>query len=141
MGCLSVLVVILLGVVIVSICSSASPTAAHFCRMLHQQESMYLKVYGHPSSNPLEALVQSVSAMGQWVPIFEALQKHAPPTIEPQVTNIVNLFKNNRDEASNSGSDSLQALLAGSLTRLEASGSWRQVSNYAATHRITDSAY
>jgi hypothetical protein len=140
MGCLSVLVVILLGVVIVSACSSASPTAAHFCRMPHCQESRYLKVYGHPSSNPLEALVQSVSTVGQWVAIFEALQKHAPSTIEPQVTNILNLLKNNRDEASNSGSDSLQALLAGSLTSLEAPGSWQQVSNYAATHCITDSA-
>jgi hypothetical protein len=130
------LIVAVLGVSLASACSSSStPTAADFCRTLAQQKAKYLSTYGHPSTtNALADLVDAVSAMGQWVPIFEALQQNSPPDIEPQVANIVDSLKQEQQQASNLGSNVLGALAAGLMTSLESSGSWQQVSDYATAH-------
>jgi hypothetical protein len=121
-------------------CSSAPPTVADFCRTLAQQEAQYLNAYGHPSSDPLDELVQVISAVGQWVPIFEALQQNSPPAIEPQVANIVTALKQEQQEAGNEASDPLGALVSGVVTGLESSGSWQQVDNYASAHCGSQSA-
>jgi hypothetical protein len=134
-------VVAILGACLVAACSSAPPTAADFCRTLAQQKARYLRTYGHPSTtNPLGDLVQVISAVGQWVPIFEALQQNSPPSIEPQVANIVSSLKQEQQEAGNAASDPLGALAAGLMTSLESSGSWQQVSDYAAAHCGSGSA-
>lgn len=124
-----------LGVGILTACSSAPPTAADFCRTLAQQEAKYLQTYGNPSkTDPLADLVNVISAIGQWVPIFQALQQNSPPSIEPQVANIVSSLQQEESEAGNEGSNPLGALFAGLMTSIEASGSWQQVSDYAAAH-------
>lgn len=82
----------------------------------------------------LSDLVQAVSAVGQWVPIFEALQQNSPPDIEPQVANIVDSLKQEQRAASGAASDPLSALVSGLVTSIESSGSWQQVSGYAAAH-------
>ena len=122
------------GACLVAACSSAPPTAADFCRTLAQQKARYLSAYGHPSGNPLGDLVQVISAVGQWVPIFEALQQNSPPSIEPQVANIVSSLKQEQQEAGNVASDPLGGLVSGLMTGLESSGSWQQVSDYATAH-------
>jgi hypothetical protein len=112
-------------------CSSSPPTAADFCRTLAQQKAQYLSTYGNMSdSNGLEDLVKAISAIGQWVPIFEALQQNSPPAIEPQVANIVSSLKQEEQEAASEASDPLGGLVAGLMTGLESSGSWQQVNNY-----------
>ena len=130
------LIVAVLGVSLASACSSSStPTAADFCRTLAQQKAKYLSTYGHPSTtNALADLVNAVSAMGQWVPIFEALQQNSPPDIEPQVANIVDSLKQEQQDASNMGSNVLGSLAASLMTSMESSGSWQQVSEYATEH-------
>jgi hypothetical protein len=116
-------------------CSSAPPTAADFCRTLAQQKAHYLNTYGHPSrTNGLADLVDAISAIGQWVPIFEALQHSSPPAIEPQVANIVDSLKQEQQNVANVGSNPLGALAAGLMISLESSGSWQQVNDYATTH-------
>jgi len=122
------------GTCLVAGCSSAQPTAADFCRTLAQQKAKYLSTYGHPSGNGLEDLVQAVSAVGQWVPIFQALQQNSPPAIEPQVANIVDSLKQEEQDAGNEVSNPLAALASSLMTGLESSGSWQQVSDYAAAH-------
>jgi hypothetical protein len=120
---------------VLTACSSAPPTAADFCRTLAQQEAKYLQTYGNPSkTDPLADLVDAISAIGQWVPIFQALQQNSPPSIEPQVANIVSSLQQEESEAGNEGSNPLGALFAGLMTSIEASGSWQQVSDYAAAH-------
>lgn len=119
---------------LIAACSSPPPTAADFCRTLAQQKAQYLSTYGKSSGNALEDLVKAVSAVGQWVPIFEALQQNSPPDIEPQVANIVDSLKQERQAAGNAASDPLGALVSGLMTSLESSGSWQQVSNYAQQH-------
>lgn len=139
---LSVLIVAVLavlavvGVSLVSACSASStPTVADFCRTLAQQKAKYLSAYGHPSTtDPLADLVNAVSAMGQWVPIFQALQQNSPPDIEPQVANIVDSLKQEQQEAGNLGSNVLGALVSSLMTSIESSGSWQQVSEYATEH-------
>ena len=128
---LSMLAAAVLGAGLVAGCSSAPSTAADFCRTLAQQKTQYLSAYGHPSGNGLEDLVQVISAVGQWVPIFQALQNSSPPAIEPQVANIVDSLKQEEQEAGNEASDPLGAIFSGLMTSLESSGSWQQVSNYA----------
>ena len=123
-----------LSVCLVAGCSSSPPTAADFCRTLAQQKAKYLAAYGHPSSNGLADLVMAISAIGQWVPIFEALQQNSPPSIEPQVATIVDSLKREEQAASNEASDPLGAIASGLMTGLEASGSWQQVSQYATQH-------
>jgi len=131
-----VLIIAVLGAGVVSACSSsAPPTAADFCRTLAQQKAQYLSTYGNPSTtDPLADLVEAVSAIGQWVPIFEALQQNSPPDIEPQVANIVDSLKQEQQEAGNMGSNVLGALVSGLMTSIESSGSWQQVSEYATEH-------
>ena len=132
---LCMLAIAVLGAGLMTACSSAPPTAADFCRTLAQQKAKYLSAYGHPSTtNGLEDLMDVISAVGQWVPIFETLQQNSPPDIEPQVANIVSSLKEEQQEAGNEGSDPLGALAAGLMTSLEASGSWQQVNNYAVQH-------
>jgi len=133
---LCVLVAAVLGVSLASACSSsAPPTAADFCQTLAQQKAKYLSAYGHPSStNPLADLASAISAIGQWVPIFEALQQSSPPSIEPQVANIVTALKQEEQESSNASTNPLSAIFSSLLTGIESSGSWQQVSDYAAAH-------
>lgn len=132
---LCILVAIIVGAGLVAACSSPPPTAADFCRTLAQQKARYLKAYGHPSTtNPLADMVDVISAVGQWVPIFEALQQNSPPSIEPQVANIVSSLKQEQKEAGDTGSNPLAALASGLMTSLESSGSWQQVSDYAGRH-------
>jgi hypothetical protein len=130
------LTVAVLGVSLVSACSSSPPpTAADFCNTLAQQKAKYLSAYGHPSTtNPLDDLVQVISAVGQWVPIFEALQQSSPPDIEPQVANIVDSLKQQEQEASSAGTSVFGALVSSLMTGIESSGSWEQVSEYATEH-------
>ena len=136
------LVVAVLGIGLVTACSSSPPpTAADFCNTLAQQKAKYLSTYGHPSTtNPLADLVDAISALGQWVPIFEALQQNSPPDIEPQVANIVDSLKQEQQEAGNMGSSVIGSLLSGLMTSIESSGSWEQVSEYAAKHCGSGSA-
>ncbi len=133
---LCILAVAVLGAGLVAACSSAPPpTAADFCQTLAAQKAKYLSTYGNPSStNPLEDLVAAISAIGQWVPIFEALQQNSPPSIEPQVANIVTALKQEQRDAGNVSDNPLGALFSGLMTSIESSGSWQQVSDYAAAN-------
>jgi hypothetical protein len=136
---LRVLVVGALGVSLMTACSSSPPpTAADFCNTLAQQKAKYLSTYGNPSGSGLDDLVQAISAIGQWVPIFEALQQNSPPDIEPQVANIVDALKQEQQESS--GSSVLGDLFSGLMTGIESSGSWAQVSQYAEEHCGSGSA-
>jgi hypothetical protein len=120
-----------LGACLMTGCSSSPPTAADFCHTLAQQKAQYLAAYGNTSGgNGLEDLVKVISAVGQWVPIFEALQQSSPPAIEPQVANIVSSLKQQEQEVGSAASNPLGGLVAGLMTGLESSGSWQQVENY-----------
>jgi hypothetical protein len=135
------LLLAILCVGLLAACSSAPPTAADFCRTLAQQKAKYLSTYGNPSStNPLADLASAISAMGQWVPIFQALQQNSPPSIEPQVANIVSSLQQEQQEAGNEASNPFGSLFAGLMTSIESSGSWQQVSDYAAAHCGSGSA-
>lgn len=121
----------IIGAGLVTGCSSPPPTAADFCQTLAQQKAQYLSTYGNTSGgNVLEDLVKVISAVGQWVPIFETLQRNSPPAIEPQVANIVDSLKEEQQEAANEASNPLGALVSGVMTSLESSGAWQQVNNY-----------
>jgi len=131
--CLLAMAMLVVG--LVAACSSAPPTAADFCRTLAQQKAKYLATYGNPSStNPLADLVGALSAIGQWVPIFQALQQNSPPIIEPQVANIVSSLKQEQQDVGNEATNPFGALMGGIMTGIESSGSWQQVSEYAAQH-------
>lgn len=121
----------IIGAGLVTGCSSPPPTAADFCQTLAQQKAQYLSTYGNTSGgNVLGDLVKVISAVGQWVPIFETLQRNSPPAIEPQVANIVDSLKEEQQEAANEASNPLGALVSGVMTSLESSGAWQQVNNY-----------
>ena len=125
------LAAVVIGAGLVTGCSSPPPTAADFCQTLAQQKAQYLSTYGNTSGgNVLEDLVKVISAVGQWIPIFETLQQNSPPAIEPQVANIVDSLKAEQQEAANEASNPLGALVSGLMTSLESSGSWQQVNNY-----------
>ncbi len=126
-----VLAAAVIGACLVTGCSSPPPTAADFCQTLAQQKAQYLSSYGNTSgANALDDLAKAISAVGQWVPIFETLQQNSPPAIEPQVANIVDTLKQEQQEAANETSDPLGALVSGLMTGLESSGSWQQVDTY-----------
>jgi hypothetical protein len=128
---LCMLAAAVVGACLTTGCSSPPPTAADFCQTLAQQKAQYLSTYGNTSGgNALEDLVKVISAVGQWVPIFETLQQNSPPAIEPQVANIANSLKEEQQAAVNEASDPLGALVSGLMTSLESSGSWQQVDNY-----------
>lgn len=124
----------ILGACLVTACSSSAPTAADFCRTLAQQKAQYLNAYGTASGNGLEDLVKAISGVGQWVPIFEALEQNSPSDIEPQVANIVDALKQEQQEAGNAASNPLGALVSGLMTSVESSGSWQKVTDYAQAH-------
>lgn len=125
---------IALVAVVVSGCGSPAPTTAGFCKVYHQQENEYLRQYGTPAGNGLGDLVQMVGAISDWVPIFEKLDQAAPPSIEPDVKNILDSLKQQEQAAGQEASDPLGALSAGLLAGLMASASWQNLSNFVSQH-------
>jgi hypothetical protein len=125
---------IALATVMVNGCGSPAPTTAGFCKVYHQQENEYLRQYGTPAGNGLGDLVQMVGAISDWVPIFEKLDQAAPPSIEPDVKNILDSLKQQEQAAGQEASDPLGALSAGLLAGLMASASWENLSNFVSQH-------
>lgn len=130
---------IVLAVVAVSGCGGGRPrTAAEFCRVYYQQEHQYLAHYGHSSPNqPLQDLANVIGAMSDWVPIFQALDQVAPPSIEPDVHNIIDALKQEEQAAGNEVSNPLGAVASGLEAGFMSTASWDNVSQYIQQHCTT----
>lgn len=116
-------------------CGSPPPTAAGFCQVYHQQERQYLTQYGHSSpSQPLQDLANAIGAMSDWVPIFERLDQAAPPSIEPDVQNILDALKQEQQAAGQEFSNPLGALASGLAASMMSSASWDHLTTYIEQH-------
>jgi len=116
-------------------CSSAQPkTAAGFCQVYHLQKKQYLAKYGKPANGGLAAFGQLVGALSDWVPIFEALDQAAPPSIEPDVHNILDSLKQEEQDAGQEANDPLGALASGLMAGMMSTASWQNVSAYIEQH-------
>lgn len=132
----------LAGVVLVAVaisgCGGRPRTAAEFCRVYYQQEHQYLAHYDHSSPNqPLQDLASVIGAMSDWVPIFQALDQVAPPSIEPDVHNIVDALKQEEQATGNEVSNPLGALASGLEAGFMSTASWDNVSQYIQQHCTT----
>lgn len=123
-------------ITVVVIRASSGPTRspAAFCQVYFQQKQQYLSTYGSRSysNDPLGGLVTVISAMSDWVPIFEKLDAVAPPSIEPDVSNIVDSLKQEQAAAGNAVTDPFGALGSGLMAGLMSTASWDHVDQYIA---------
>jgi len=128
----AIAVVVPLAAIIVSGCSGGPPrTTAGFCSVYHQQEQQYLAQYNHPSStNGLADLADLIGAVSDWVPIFEALDQAAPPSIEPDVQNILDSLKQEEQAAGQEATDPLGGLASGLEAAMMSSASWQNLSTF-----------
>lgn len=125
--------VVSLMALIISGCGGPSPTTAGFCSVYHQQEQQYLAQYNHPSSsNGLTDLVDLIGAMSDWVPIFEKLDQAAPPSIEPDVHNILDALKQQEQAAGQEVTNPLAGLASGLDAALMSSASWQNLNTFIA---------
>lgn len=126
----------ILAVAVGTGCSSAPPrTAAEFCTVYHQQEQQYLSKYDNSSPNePLTDMANLIGAMSDWVPIFQALDNVAPPSIEPDVHTILDSLKQQEQAAGEELSDPLGALGSGLEASMMSSASWDNLSAYISAH-------
>ena len=112
-------------------CSAEQPkTTAGFCQVYHQQEEQYLAKYGKPANSGLADLGQLISALSDWVPIFEALDQAAPSDIEPDVHNILDSLKQQEQDLGQEASDPLGGFASGLMAGLMSTASWQNVGTY-----------
>lgn len=123
-----------LTMVIISACSSPSRTTAGFCKVYHQQEAQYLGKYSTPAGNTLADLVQLVSAISDWVPIFDKLDQASPPSIEPDVKNVLDSLKQQEQAVGQEASDPLGGLASGLMAGLMSTASWNNVDSFISEH-------
>jgi hypothetical protein len=62
--------------------------------------------------------------------MFEKLDAVAPPSIEPDVANIVDSLKQEQQAAAQEASNPLGAMSSGLITAMMSSASWDHVSQY-----------
>jgi hypothetical protein len=115
-------------------CGGPPRTAAEFCKVYHQQERQYLKQYDQPTNNGLRALGNVIGAMSDWVPIFERLDQVAPPSIEPDVHNVLDSLKQEEQAAGQEFSDPLGGLAAGLEASMMSTASWDHLETYIEQH-------
>jgi hypothetical protein len=126
-------VVVSLMSLIISGCSGPPPTTAGFCSVYHQQEQQYLAQYNHPSSSDgLADLVSLIGAVSDWVPIFEKLDQAAPPSIEPDVHNVLDSLKQEQQAAGQEITNPLAGLASGLEAALMSSASWQNLNTFIA---------
>ena len=123
--------VVILAALAVAGCGEQPRTAAGFCKVYYQQKQQYLSSYGNsPPNQPLRDLANLIGAMSDWVPIFEKLGQAAPPSIEPDVSNIVDALKQEQQAAGQEFSNPLGALGQGLEAALMSTASWDHVDAY-----------
>ena len=128
-GAIAVLVPLM--ALIISGCSGSPRTTAGFCSVYHQQEQQYLAQYNHPSSSDgLGDLVDLIGAVSDWVPIFEKLDQAAPPSIEPDVQNILDSLKQEDQAAGQEVTNPLAGLASGLDAALMSSASWQNLNTF-----------
>ena len=127
-------VTITVTVVIVHAVSAPTRSAASFCQVYFQQKKQYLTTYDSQGykNDPLAGMLNAMSAMSDWVPMFEKLDAVAPPDIEPDVANIVDSLKKEEDAAGEELSDPLGALGSGLAAAMMSTASWDHVDQYIA---------
>ncbi len=123
-------------VVIVRANSAPTRSAAAFCQVYNQQKRQFIATYDtrNYQNDPLAGLINSINAISDLVPMFEKLDAVAPPSIEPDVSNIVDSLKQQEQAAGHEFSDPLGALGEGLTAALMSSASWNQVDKYIAQH-------
>lgn len=126
-------VVVPLTALIISGCSGPSRTTAGFCSVYHQQEEQYLAQYGHPSTTDgLADLAGLIGAVSDWVPIFGKLDQAAPPSIEPDVQNVLDSLKQEEQAAGQEVSNPLAGLASGLDAAMMSSASWQDLNTFIA---------
>lgn len=112
-------------------CSSGqAKTVAGFCQVYHQQEKQYLAKYGTPANSGLGDLGQLIGALSDWVPIFEALDQAAPPSIEPDVHNILDSLKQQEQDVGQEVGNPLGGFASSLMAGMMSTASWDNVSAY-----------
>jgi hypothetical protein len=108
-----------------------------FCTTYQEQKHEYLATYASgPSSGGdsigslMSSIGNSLAAVGDWVVIFDKLDRVAPPDIEPDVAHIRDSLKEQQQAAEKAVDNPLGALASGLASGLMASGSWNRVSAY-----------
>lgn len=110
-----------------------APTTPGFCSVYHQQEEQYLAQYGHPSTTDgLADLAGLIGAVSDWVPIFEKLDQAAPPSIEPDVQNVLDSLKQEEQAAEQEVSNPLAGLASGLDAAMMSSASWQNLNTFIA---------
>lgn len=118
-------------VIAASGCSSGqAKTAAGFCQVYHQQEKQYLAKYGKPANSGLGDLGQLIGALSDWVPIFEALHQAAPPSIEPDVHNVLDSLKQEEQDVGQEVGNPLGGFASSLMAGMMSTASWDNVSTY-----------
>lgn len=136
---LTLVVVIVLVAVASTACGRPPRTAAEFCKVYHQQERQYLAQYDHSSPNqPLRDLANVIGAMSDWVPIFDRLDQASPPSIEPDVHNILDSLKQEQQAAGQEFSNPLGALASGLEASMMSSASWDHLDTYIEQHCLQE---
>ena len=127
---------VLAGLVAVGATACGGPprTVAEFCKVYHQQERQYLAQYDQPNANGLQALGNLIGAMSDWVPIFERLDQVAPPSIEPDVHNVLDSLKQEEQAAGQEFSNPLGALGSSLEAGLMSTASWDHLNTFIQQH-------
>lgn len=132
----AVALAITVTVVIIRANSAPTRSVAAFCGVYHQQERQFMATYESRSyqNDPLAGLLNSINAMSDLLPMFEKLDAVAPPSIEPDVSNVVDSLKQEEQAAGHEFSDPLGALGDSLVIALMSSASWNQVDKYISQH-------
>ena len=70
--------------------------------------------------------------MSDWVPIFEKLDQAAPPSIEPDVQNVLDSLKQEEQAAEQEVSNPLAGLASGLDAAMMSSASWQNLNTFIA---------
>lgn len=126
-------------VVLPSACGSGRSVEA-FCSTYKERKANYLDKYNADArsidsqSDPLLSMMAAVSmtaqSMGDLESMFDALDKVAPDSIEPDVAIIRDQWKQSIDSVGDGASNPWGAALGQLVSGLAHQGSWTRVGNY-----------
>lgn len=113
---------------------SSARSVSAYCKTFYQRGTEFRSQFqgsgANGSQNPLKAIVSLITVPAQLADFFGALDKVAPPDIEPQVAQIQQAFQNEIDNATKDITNPVGGFIEGLASAIETGPAWNAVNNW-----------